>query len=500
MVTPAPTSFDPAARIGTVVAGKYRLERLLGAGGMGAVYEAVHAAVQRRFAVKIMTADPTRSPEAVRRFTQEAQAAGLIGHPNIVEVFDLGEGEDGTLYMVMELLSGATLHEVLRDGPLAEADAVAIAVELLRALDAAHKAGVVHRDVKPQNLFLAERASGDGATLKVLDFGIAKFHEPDASTITRSGAIVGTPLYMAPEQVLSDRELDGRVDVWAAGATLFEMLAGRPVHLAPHAAAAAVRIVTEPAPRIASVRGDVRPELDAIVARALSISREDRYATAGEMADALEAITPSLSQSQRAPLVTPSARPRVPSSGALRATPEPARRSGAGEEVVVPTPAPVAAVSPPSAKNGVLLLGAVAVVFGAAATIALLPMGATTKSDPSAGPTVSASATIAPPPPVSLAKVDLPPVDTSPKPATDAPLAPSATASAPAGRATESARPTASVVPPIRKPDPPRPIKPEPSATPLACGAREVASNGHCCPIGMVWRNDRCDRPVATTF
>lgn len=490
VVTPAPTSFDPAARIGTVVAGKYRLERLLGAGGMGAVYEAVHAAVQRRFAVKIMTSDPSRSPEAVRRFTQEAQAAGLIGHPNIVEVFDLGEGEDGTLYMVMELLRGETLHEVLRGGPLAQGDAVAIAKELLRALDAAHKAGVVHRDVKPQNLFLAERTGEAGATLKVLDFGIAKFHEPDATTLTRSGAIVGTPLYMAPEQVMSDRDLDGRVDVWAAGATLFEMLTGRPVHLAPHAAAAAVRIVTEPAPRVSTLRGDVDPELDAIVARALAIAREDRYATAGEMAAALDALSPTLPRSERALSIATTPRPRVPSSGALRSTPEPLRgsRPSGDPAALLSTPA---APTPSSAKNGLVLFGAVALVLGAAAALALVPpSGGGPPATSVATNVVSASP---PAPPVATESATTTATASTTKASAEPPPSASTAPSATAPRV---------VVAPIgsgKRPDP-RPIKPEPSAAPLVCGAREVASNGHCCPVGMVWRSDRCDRPVATSF
>jgi serine/threonine-protein kinase len=498
VVTPAPSSFDPASRIGTVVAGKYRIERLLGAGGMGAVFEAVHTGVQRRFAVKVMTADPTRSPEAVRRFTQEAQAAGLIGHPHIVEVFDLGEAEDGTLYMVMELLRGETLHAVLRRGPLPQSDAVTIALELLRALDAAHRAGIVHRDVKPQNLFLAERATG-GIALKVLDFGIAKFHETENSTITRSGSIVGTPLYMAPEQVLSDREIDGRADVWAAGASLFEMLTGRPVHLAPHAAAAAVRIVTEPAPRVRTLRSDVSEELEAIVARALTIAREQRYESAGAMIAALEDLQQRLPPSEASPLVTPTpVRGSAPSANALRVTP--------------PTPPPVSSPelrkSSTSARSGLLIFAALALVGGAAAGTLLMPMpGTRTPGAPSMAPSMAGPAREA------FAEPATPPtVAATPTTAT----VPSATTSSLpqiASVSVSAAPPTASVSAPVGRPPTKRhDTKPHGDEKPVAatssvaetrpptpaCGPREVMSSGHCCPIGMVWSNDHCDRPLAT--
>jgi serine/threonine protein kinase len=297
---------EPAERVGAIFAGKYRLERLLGVGGMGAVYEAVHVGVEKRFAIKLVKTDSGRTPDSVQRFTQEARAAALIGHPNLVEVFDLGETDDGTLYMVMELLAGRSLHDALRSGPLPIERATEIAIEVLRALDAAHRAGFVHRDIKPANLFLAERSDGK-VSVKVLDFGIAKLVRPDMPSLTQSGVVVGTPLYMAPEQVLAEREVDGRADVWSVGATLFEMLTGRPVHLAQTATAAAVKVVTEPAPRVHTLRAEVDAGLDAVVARALAVSKGGRFASAAEMLAALEAcrssVAPTLVDSGVAPSV-----------------------------------------------------------------------------------------------------------------------------------------------------------------------------------------------------
>ena len=164
---------------------------------------------------------------------------------------------------------------------------------MLSALEAAHRAGFVHRDIKPANIFLAERPTG-GTSVKVLDFGIAKLVTDELRAVTQSGVVVGTPLYMSPEQVLADKEVDGRADVWAVGAALFEMLTGRPVHLAPTATAAAVKVVTEIAPRVRSLRADVDPLIDDIVARALSIDRAKRFESAADMLTAIEACHVSL--------------------------------------------------------------------------------------------------------------------------------------------------------------------------------------------------------------
>ncbi len=274
------------SHVGRVIAAKYRLTRFVGKGGMGAVFEAEHVELRRKFAIKLMVTATSR--EAVRRFHQEALTAAKIGHPGIVEVLDVGQTEEGTPYLVMELLEGHSLAELIHQAPrMPVARAVALTQKLLRALAAAHQAGVVHRDIKPANLFVTER-EGE-TTLKILDFGIAKLRDDGAEApMTGSGVVLGTPFYMAPEQILADKNIDGRADLWSVGATLFEMLTGRPVHAAANATAALVRAATEAAPRVRSLRPDVPRDVDAIVAKALEMDRERRFANAAEMLHALE--------------------------------------------------------------------------------------------------------------------------------------------------------------------------------------------------------------------
>jgi serine/threonine protein kinase len=451
-------SMEPARRVGDVFAGKYRLERLLGVGGMGAVYEAVHVGVEKRFAVKLMKSDSARAPDSAQRFTQEARAAARIGHPNLVEVFDLGEAEDGTLYMVMELLIGRSLADALRDGPLAVNMATEIASAMLGALDAAHRAGFVHRDIKPGNIFLAERPPAAFA-VKVLDFGIAKLVKDDTPNLTQSGAVVGTPLYMAPEQVLAEREVDGRADVWAVGATLFEMLTGRPVHLAPNATAAAVKVVTEVAPRVRSLRPEVDGALDGLVARALAVDRADRFATAGEMQVALDACRVSLAPTLAADSgLAPSVKTVVQSEVRAR------RR-----------------------RSRLVLLGGVSLVLGVLAGAALF-----TRSKGRMGRGTAAAGIVA---------------DTAEVTATAAPTTaatPSATStstststSTPTSISTSTSSASSTSTAPIRV-APPAGTGTAKHPTAVTCGSGERATKGHCCSIGLEWQADHCDRPLAT--
>jgi serine/threonine protein kinase len=452
---------EPARRVGDLFVGKYRLERLLGVGGMGAVYEAVHVGVEKHFAVKILKSDGARAPDSAQRFTQEARAAARIGHPNLVEVFDLGEAEDGTLYMVMELLKGRSLAEALRDGPLPVAMAREIASGMLGALEAAHRAGFIHRDIKPGNIFLAERPGG-GTAVKVLDFGIAKLVKADTPSLTQSGVAVGTPLYMSPEQVLAEREVDGRADVWAVGATLFEMLTGRPVHLAPTATAAAVKVVTETAPRVRSFRPEVDPGLDAVVARALAVDRAARYATARDMQLALDECGASLAPTLAADSgLAPSVKTVV--EDAVRAK---KRRSrlvvlGGGSLVlgVLVTGAFFAR------RNGPRMPATVPTTSGEARALATSPGPASSEPAPSASSTSALS---------SGGSVD-------------------ASASARPGPVAEAGAPAVSLGghpqghPPTHLPRPPS----------LTCDPGEHASAGHCCAVGLEWQMDHCDRPLA---
>jgi len=453
---------DPESRIGSLLAGKYRLEKLLGTGGMGAVYEGLHEGVKKRFAIKVLRPEAFQDEASRLRFAKEAQAAAKIEHPNVVAVFDVGETDDSAPFMVMDLLRGRSLFEALEAGRLAVADAVDIAYEMLSALDCAHRAGIVHRDIKPANVFLLERS--DGTTqVKLLDFGVAKFAETDDVSLTQSGAIVGTPLYMAPEQFLADREVDGRADVWAVGATLFQMLTDRPVHLTTSATAAAAKVVSEPAPRVKSLREDVDDELDAIVAKALCIQRELRFDSAKDMMIALDRQRVGASETLPGTLSTP----RVSSTRGGPPTPSPAsdaardsasRASSGGLE------------RPASSFGKHALLGLASGVMGALVTVVLVLQ----RPDPTGVPA-------SPLPPLPTAPDVSKPSAEPPPPEADAP--PSA-----------SAVPSAAPVPKVRvAPSASTPVKPK-------CEDGQVESRGHCCPRGLVWQAEHCERPLATDF
>jgi serine/threonine-protein kinase len=260
---------------------------------MGTVYLCEHAVLERRFAVKVLRADLAADAELVDRFRNEAIAASRIGQENVVDVVDFGADEDGSLYYVMEALDGRSLGAVIRDeGPLPVLRALDLLEQICRALAAAHARGVVHRDVKPDNVFLVRKPDGREHA-KVIDFGISQV--PGAGErITRAGAIIGTPEYMAPEQA-SGAVIDHRADVYAAGVLAFEMLTGQlPLEAAtPLATIAAHRTLT-PDPPSWRVAG-VPPEVDALVLRALAKRPADRYATMDELAGEVARIRAGIS-------------------------------------------------------------------------------------------------------------------------------------------------------------------------------------------------------------
>jgi serine/threonine-protein kinase len=229
---PAASPLQP----GALVAGRYRIERLIGIGGMGAVYEATQVSIQRRVALKVLRSDFADDPAMVARFQREARAASAVHHENVVVVHDFGQDADGTLFMVMELLSGESLlQKMRREGALPPREAVRIACEVLAALEAAHAAGVVHRDLKPDNVILLDGWNWISGKLKVLDFGIARILDrgsegprPVDAGLTGVGQLLGTPRYMSPEAV-ARLPVGPAGDLYALGAILFEMLTGRPV-------------------------------------------------------------------------------------------------------------------------------------------------------------------------------------------------------------------------------------------------------------------------------
>jgi tRNA A-37 threonylcarbamoyl transferase component Bud32 len=272
------------ARVGGTIRDKYRLESLLGVGGMAAVYAAEHRN-GRRVAVKMLHAEVSLHREIRERFLREGQAANRVGHPGAVAVLDDDVSEDGSAFLVMELLEGDSLESVSERGPLAEPALFAIAFELLSVLEAAHRNGIVHRDIKPANLFVTR----DGQ-LKVLDFGIARFASGASASAgaTQTGMMLGTPAFMAPEQALGrTRQIDARTDLWAAAATLFSLSSGRSVHLAETAQETLIKAATLPAVSLALAQPNASPALVQLVDRALAFDAAERFPSAESMRAAL---------------------------------------------------------------------------------------------------------------------------------------------------------------------------------------------------------------------
>ena len=288
-------------RAGKILGGKYRLVRLLGAGGMGEVYEAQHELIGRRFAIKFLHPQLASNSEVVARFQREAQAAGGLENENIAAVVDAGTSDDGAPYLVMEYLDGEDLaHLLMRGGALPLSRAVFIMIQACRGLAAAHGRGIVHRDLKPENLYICRR--NDASDLvKVLDFGIAKLHTGRSTSLTQTGTTMGTPYYMSLEQARGAKDVDHRTDIYALGVILYEMLSGAKPHPGESYNAILYHVLTqEPAP-LDSMRPDLPPGVSAIVQKAMAREPGDRYASVAEFMEALipfsdRSVTPLRSQ------------------------------------------------------------------------------------------------------------------------------------------------------------------------------------------------------------
>ena len=276
--------------VGSTVAGSYDIVSLMGYGGMGAVYEAIQRNMDRRVALKYI---PSHDPVTAARFEREAQTVSKLRHPNTVTVFDFGQADDGFLFLSMELLSGRELTDLIeQESPLAPERAVHIASQICRSLAEAHSTGIVHRDIKPDNVILID-VDGDPDVVKVLDFGIAKAVErEDQQTLTGDGRVIGTPRYMSPEQILSD-EIDHRSDIYSLGCILFEMLCGAPPFEAPTNTALMISH-TKDAPPPFSQRLDeqtlqqIPVGLEQVVRRAMAKDPADRPQTTDDLRTELE--------------------------------------------------------------------------------------------------------------------------------------------------------------------------------------------------------------------
>ncbi len=280
---------EPPLRIGSVIAEKYRVVKELGRGGMGTVYEAVHTGIGKHVALKFLESEIERDSRSKARFLREAQTASLVDSPHIVHIFDSGCTDDGTPFLVLELLRGEDLRARLRrEGRLSVEEAVTITIQTLRALVRTHAAGIVHRDLKPENIFLCEQDE-PSIVVKVLDFGISKVTRPEATldTLTHEGVVLGTAFYMSPEQARGENDLDGRSDLYALGAIFFEMLAGRTPHVGSVYHAVLVDICTRDADDVRILAPHVPEPIAKIIARALSRDKIARFPDAQGFLEAL---------------------------------------------------------------------------------------------------------------------------------------------------------------------------------------------------------------------
>ncbi len=309
---------------GLIIEGKYRIEALLGEGGMGAVYLAEHTRIKRPVAIKVLHAK-NPDADAVKRFEREAEAAGRIGSDHIVEVLDFGTTPEGYRFMVMELLSGESLKDRLkREQTLAPSAVIPLLTQVLEGLSAAHDAGIVHRDLKPDNIFILREKAGRKDFVKIVDFGISKFAalSSGAGAMTQTGTVMGTPFYMSPEQAKSANEVDARSDLYAIGIILYEAITGtRPFNAGTLTELLFKIVFEDPQPPCALVPS-IDPALNTIIMRAFAREPDERFQPARELQQALQSWAPGKAP---ASFVCSDARPtaRV-APGAFPAGPAPA--------------------------------------------------------------------------------------------------------------------------------------------------------------------------------
>jgi serine/threonine protein kinase len=376
-------------REGDILAGKFRIERVLGIGGMGVVVSALHLHLDERVAIKFLLPEALANPEAVARFGREARAAVKIRSEHVARVIDVGTLETGAPYMVMEFLRGRDLAALIRESAaLPVAKAVEYVLQACEALAEAHALGIVHRDLKPANLFLTARADGSPC-VKVLDFGISKVTFGSASggdaAMTRTQAIMGSPLYMSPEQMASARDVDPRSDIWAVGTVLYELLTGSVPFVAETMPQLCTLILHAEPPPMRSLRADLPAALEAVVQRCLRKDRRERYANVAALAADLAQFAPDAGprSAERISRVLHTSS-IVPTELAASGTPARSVASNTGSQAWGATQ---------SGRPGR------AVRFGAAGLAALLVGGIVlwkTTARPSASPGVSASGAVQP--------------------------------------------------------------------------------------------------------
>ncbi len=297
----ASAKLPPAVTPGELLAGKYRVDHLLGEGGMGVVVGATNVGLAQRVAIKLLRPGALSNEEALGRFVREARAAASLRSEHVARVLDTGTLEDGRPYMVMEYLDGRDLGAVIEeDPPLSVHAAVDFVLQACEAIAEAHAAGIVHRDLKPKNLFLTTTAYGK-PHIKVLDFGISKVEGPQELQLTRTTEVIGSPSYMSPEQLKSARNVDARTDIWALGVILYELLSKRLPFYANNVTELVAVVLTEREPPLETLRPDLPQGVTSAVARCLAKRSDERFQNVIELVAALEgyALPPNASASDR---------------------------------------------------------------------------------------------------------------------------------------------------------------------------------------------------------
>ncbi len=277
---------------GDIIEGKYRIVRLIGEGGMGAVYEGENVRIHRTVAIKVLHAGVAENEDAVQRFEREAQAAGRIGSEHICEVLDLGNLPSGDRFMVMEFMDGVDLSARIQEkGRLTAAETYAVAIQILEGLKSAHAAGIIHRDLKPDNVYLLKSRAGTEDFVKILDFGISKFSALSGESgfsMTRTGAVMGTPYYMSPEQAKGAKGMDARADLYSVGVILYECLTGQVPFNADTFNELLFKIVLETPPPLETLVADIDPNFASLVTKAMAREPAHRFASAQEFREALD--------------------------------------------------------------------------------------------------------------------------------------------------------------------------------------------------------------------
>ncbi len=435
-------SYSEDPLLGTVIAGRYRVERVVGEGGAGRVYQARQEAIGRDVAVKMLRYDVNAESrrEFSSRFQREAALLGRLSHPNVVTVHDYGSTEQGDQFVVMELLRGGSLKELIRDVPVDPVRAAHLAEGIARGLKHAHEAGLVHRDIKPSNIHVV--MDGDRERAVILDFGLVKASERD-DDITRTGTYMGTPAYTAPEQARGEATVDQRADIYALGVLLYRMLAGSVPYQGQNPMGTVILHITEPYPPLVRTNPSVHvdPELEAIVQKAMEKAPIDRFQDAGALADALAAW-----------IAKPHAPPVTAHHWAVPLV------SGLGAGVLLTALAVVAIVSLGGAAlyatwprpDGVLVPATPPTPVQVVATPPVVP--AAIEDDPPSPPKKSIATA-----PTAKPKVDPKPVD--PKPAAE----PKTADPKPAAESKPAAEPKPAVDPkPKWEPRPPAPVSDDP--------------------------------------